>query len=123
MNTLLTETDKASMSEATFDKLGATEQLKLNYMFRNGMTNQECLASIFGKQIPDNATSFHTSDGKAYFLDANSPDWHKPVSVIPLTDETRVALKKVGLLGSLGWLLEKSANAFSNMVLANHLGQ
>jgi hypothetical protein len=96
------------MDRKQFNALSTFEQHKAVQVHRAGRTDLQCLKDLFGERVvPFKATAFHTTNGKAIFLDTSSRNqqWSKPLLEIALTDDTVHQLRLIGMLGPLGWQL------------------
>lgn len=87
-----------------FHKMSTFEQHRFVQKNRNNRTNLQCLKDIFGeKNVPQDATRFHTDNWNAVFIDGKSPDWSTTAKTIQLNDEKIFQLQIVGMNGTLGW--------------------
>lgn len=63
---------------------------------------KQALDEVFGNDLPEGTTSFHTYEGNACFLIGASGSWVD----LPMTDKQKEALRLRNLLGTLGWSLQ-----------------
>lgn len=99
-----------TMSETEFQKLSTFEEMKAVQINRANRSNLQCLIDIFGSEVPQSATAFHTEDLKAVFLDTKQQNWSVPVKEIKLDQKLIHELRMVGMLGTFGWELHSSGS-------------